>query len=274
MELPASLYVSGRGVSGNSDGPAEGAYESTALTIGPWDPGLQHAGPPAALLLREAEAAGGIDGGQTVRLAYDIFAPVPVGPIRVSASVVRPGRRIELVEAVITADGERPLMRLSAWRMRARTDGVPESESAEHPAAAGWQDSRTEVAAFFNADVAYHRALEWRFATGSFNSPGPASAWTRPECELVAGEPMTPLQHLLVMTDAASGISAELDWNTNSFANIDLSLALHRAPRGEWLGMDATTVYGGTGAAQCYAVLFDEAGAVGRSSHALFVEPR
>jgi len=263
MELPASLYV-----------PVDGGYEATALTIGPWDPGFQHAGPPAALLLREAEAAGAIDGGQTVRLAFDIFAPVPVGPIRVSASVVRPGRRIELLEAVITANDERPLMRLSAWRMRTRADGTAATEHDPHPAAAGWQDSRPEVAEFFTEDVAYHRALEWRFATGSFNSPGPASAWTRPECELVAGEPMTPLQHLLVMTDAASGISAELDWTTNSFANVDLSLALHRAPQGEWLGMDARTVYGGTGAAQCYAVLFDEAGTIGRSTHALFVEPR
>jgi hypothetical protein len=263
MELPASLYV-----------PADDGYEATALTIGPWDPGFQHAGPPAALLLREAEAASGIDGGQTVRLAYDIFAPVPVGPIRVSASVVRPGRRIELVEALITAGDARPLMRLSAWRMRTRDDGVAEAEPEAHPAAAGWQESRPEVAGFFTEDIAYHRALEWRFPTGSFNAPGPASAWTRPECELVAGEPMTPLQHLLVMTDAASGISAELDWSTNSFANIDLTLALHRAPRSEWLGMDATTVYGGTGAAQCYAVLFDETGAIGRSSHALFVEPR
>jgi hypothetical protein len=264
MELPASLYV-----------PADGGYESTALTIGPWDPGLQHAGPPAALLLREAESAGGIDGGQTVRLAYDIFAPVPVGPIQVTATVVRPGRRIELVESVITAaGGDRPLMRLSAWRMRTRTDGSPETRPGPHPATARWQDSRSEVPGFFNRDVAYHRALEWRFPTGSFNSPGPASAWTRPECELVAGEPMTPLQHLLVMTDAASGISAELDWNAMSFANVELSLALHRAPRGEWLGMDATTVYGGTGAAQCYAVLFDEDGAIGRSTHALFVEPR
>jgi Thioesterase-like superfamily len=263
MELPASLYV-----------PADGGYEATALTIGPWEPKLQHAGPPAALLLREAESASGIDGGQTVRLAYDIFAPVPVGPVQVATSVVRPGRRIELVEAVLTAGDERPLMRLSAWRMRTRQDGPPESAPTTHPAVAGWQDSRPETAAFFSEDIAYHRALEWRFPTGSFNAPGPASAWTRPECELVAGEPMTPLQHLLVMTDAASGISAELDWNTMSFANVDLSLALHRAPRGEWLGMDATTVYGGTGAAQCYAVLFDQTGAIGRSTHALFVEPR
>jgi Thioesterase-like superfamily len=262
MELPASLYV-----------PADGGYEATALTIGPWDPGLQHAGPPAALLLREAERAGGIEGGQTVRLAYDIFAPVPVGPVRVTASVLRPGRRIELVEAVLAGRDERPLMRLAAWRMRRRADGLADVSGA-HPAAAGPQDSRPEDAAFFTEDIAYHRALEWRFPTGSFNSPGPASAWTRSECELVAGEPMTPLQHLLVMTDAASGISSALDWNTTSFANVDLSLALHRPPQGEWLGMDAVTVLGGAGAAQCYAVLFDEAGAIGRSTQSLFVEPR
>ena len=263
MDLPPALYL-----------PRDDCFEATALTIGPWDPGLQHAGPPAALLAREAERASGIAGGQTVRLAYDIFAPVPVGPVRVSANVVRPGRRIELVEAVLSGPDERPLMRLSAWRMRTRADDVLEASADPHPAAAGWQESRPEMAAFFTEDVAYHRALEWRFATGSFNAPGPASAWTRPECELVEGEPTTPLEHLLVMTDAASGISAALDWDTMSFANVDLSLALHRAPQGEWLGMDARTVLGSTGAGQCYAVLFDETGAIGRSTHALFVEPR
>jgi hypothetical protein len=262
MELPAALYE-----------PTDDGYVATALTIGPWDPGLQHAGPPAALLLRAAEAASGIEGGQTVRMAYDIFAPVPVGPVRVQTSVVRPGRRIELIETVLSGVEDRPLMRLSAWRMRTRDD-APVTADLPHPAAAGPEESKPEDAAFFSEDIAYHRALEWRFATGSFNSPGPASAWTRPECELVAGEKMTPLQHLLVMTDAASGISAALDWTTMSFANVDLSLALHRAPEGEWLGMDARTVLGGTGAGQCYAVLFDETGAIGRSTHALFVEPR
>src|SRR4051794_33639135 len=85
MDLPAALYL-----------PTDDGYVATALTIDPWDPGLQHAGPPAALLAREAERVSAIDGGQTVRLAYDILAPVPVGPVRVSAQVVRPGRRIEL----------------------------------------------------------------------------------------------------------------------------------------------------------------------------------
>ena len=265
MDLPRALYV-----------PTDDGFEATALTIGPWDPGLQHAGPPAALLLREVERAGGIEGGQATRLAYDILGPVPVGPVRVRASVLRPGRRIELVEAELCGADDRPLMRLTAWRMRVRTDGVlpPPADAAPHPAPAEPHEGREEVAAFFTQDVAYHRALDWRFVAGSFNSPGPATAWTSSRCELVEGEPMTAMQHLLVMTDAASGISAALDWTKATFANVDLTVALHRPPRGEWLGMDARTVYGDTGAAQAFAVLFDADGPIGRSAQSLFVEPR
>jgi hypothetical protein len=262
MDVPAALYL-----------PDGDGFTATALTIGPWDAGSQHAGPPAALLLRAAESASAVEGGQTVRMAYDILGPVPVGPIRVRTSVLRPGRRVELVEAVLSAGDDRPLMRLSAWRMRIRPDAAP-ATAQPHPAPAGPEDSRPERAAFFATDVAYHLALDWRFAAGTFNGPGPAVAWTRPECELVAGEAMTPLQHLMVMTDAASGVSATLDWTRWTFANVDLSVALSRPPRGEWLGMDATTVHGGTGAAQCYALLFDAEGPIGRSSHSLFVEPR
>ena len=76
------------------------------------------------------------------------------------------------------------------------------------------------------------------------------------------------------MTDAASGISASLDWTTSTFANVDLVVSLHRQPRGEWLGVDARTIHGDTGTAQAFATLFDAEGAIGRSAQALFVEPR
>ena len=85
---------------------------------------------------------------------------------------------------------------------------------------------------------------------------------------------MTPLQHLLVMTDAASGISAELSWDRATFANVDLVVALFRQPAGEWLGMDATTTLGPTGVGQCAADLHDTTGRIGRSVASLFVEPR
>ncbi|TFV63521.1 thioesterase family protein [Geodermatophilus sp. DF01-2] len=263
--LPTALYL-----------PDGDGFVATDLTIGPWDPGLQHAGPVAALLARGAERVTAIPDGQTVRLAYDILGPVPVGPVRVDARLLRPGRRIELVEAVLTAGGspvdrERPLMRLTAWRMR--TSAVEGTADAGVPLP-GPEESCPETAAFFTTDVAYHRALEWRFAHGSFNAPGPAAAWTRPLCALVDGEPMSPLQHLLVMTDAASGISAVLDWHRATFANVDLTVALVRPPAGEWLGLDAATTVGPAGAGQCFADLYDATGRIGRSAQALFVEAR
>ena len=77
------------------------------------------------------------------------------------------------------------------------------------------------------------------------------------------------------MTDAASGISAVLDWTTTTFANVDLRSALHRAAAGRVAGHgrpdDARRH---RAPAQCFAVLFDADGAVGRSAQSLFVAPR
>ena len=259
MELPRALYA--------PDG--DGWFRSSALTIGPWSADAQHGGPPAALLARAVGRAGGIEGGQTVRLAFDILGPVPVAPVRVTSRVLRPGRRVELVEATLDA-GERPLMRVTAWRTRTVEGGPVPAEPAPHSPADGVPGDLS----FFREEVAYSRALEWQVVHGDFTRPGPGAAWTRPLCELVEGEPMTPLEHLLVMTDASSGLSSELDWSTTSFANVDLVVALRRPPRGEWLATDAATHLGGTGTAQCFAALYDADGLVGRSSQSLLVEPR
>jgi hypothetical protein len=267
VELPPALYL--------PDGslPDGTGWLATALTIGPWEPDVQHAGPPAALLAREVERTSGTAGGQTVRLAYDILGPVPVGPVRLTSRVLRPGRRVELVEATLEAGGA-ARMRVTAWRMRARATSPVDVLAPDAPHAAGPDEGRAEVPGVFATEIAYHRALEWRFTAGSFNSPGPAAAWTRPLVPLVEGEPITPLQHLLVMTDAASGISAELDWTRATFANVDLTVSLYRQPAGEWLAMDATTSLGPAGAAQCFADLYDATGRIGRSAASLFVEPR
>src|SRR4051794_39242273 len=83
----------------------EGRYESTPHTAGPWDPASQHAGPPAALLGRELERCSPREGTLLARISYEILGPVPVGELSVSARVARPGRTVELLEAVLEADG-------------------------------------------------------------------------------------------------------------------------------------------------------------------------
>ena len=163
-------------------------------------------------------------------------------------------------------------MRVTAWRMRTRDSAA--AATPAQPLAVGPDRARPAGFDVFSQEVAYHRALEWREASGRLTTTGPAAAWTRPLCGLVEGEPMTPLQHLLVMTDAASGISTELDWSQATFANVDLVVALFRQPAGEWLAMDAVTTLGPGGVGQCAADLYDAHGRIGRSAASLFVEPR
>ncbi len=210
-----------------------------------------------------------------MRLSFDILRPVPVAPVRVTARHLRPGRRVELVEATLTgaADNE-PLMRLTAWRMRAEAVPLPDGLGASDPPPAPPETGEPGSFSFWREPVAYHRALDWRFVAGQFESPGPATVWTRMQAPLVLGEETTPLEHLLVMTDAASGVSSVLDWGAWIFINVDLDVHLERAPAGDWMAMDATTRIGPAGTGLCTAVLHDASGRVGTSAQSLLVAPR
>jgi hypothetical protein len=79
--------------------PDGGRYIATELTRGPWDPGAQHAGPPAALIGREIERLGGgrLGSGegppaQLARITFDLLRSVPIAPLTVQAEIARPGR--------------------------------------------------------------------------------------------------------------------------------------------------------------------------------------
>lgn len=246
-------------------------FVPTAYTRGPWSPDHQHAGPPSALLARALEAGSGPGTGQTVRATFDILRPIPMTPLTITTRVLRPGRNVEQLEAILCA-GDVEIMRARAWRMRLVDLELPDGLSDASPGPAPPEDCVERARpSFFGDDTAYVDALEWRFLRGSFDEPGPAVCWTRMKVDLVDGEPITPLQHLLVMGDAASGTSSALDWTAWTFINVDFSVALERPPVGEWLSMDAETRFAGTGVASCHAVYADRSGRVGTSSQALLV---
>src|SRR6266850_6211543 len=80
-------------------------YRSNRATIGPWDTGLQHGGPPAALLALHLETLAASKQARIARLSYDFLSPVPVADLSVTTEVIRPGARIQLSTAVLrTAD--------------------------------------------------------------------------------------------------------------------------------------------------------------------------
>src|SRR5919107_5168117 len=92
-------------------------FQATELTRGPWDPGLQHAGPPAALLGRAIERHGDRSGLRVARITFEIARPLPIAELTVATRTLRGGRSVELVEASLRS-GDTELMRATALRVR------------------------------------------------------------------------------------------------------------------------------------------------------------
>lgn len=274
---PESFYVA------DGDG-----FVATELTRGPWDPGSQHAGPPAALIGRQIEGIGSQAPMRVGRITLEILRPVPISRLRVEAEVVRPGRRVELVEARLF-EGETLLIRASAWRLRSGSIDLPsglsgadgqgdpgETASTLRPGFAPPGPAEVVERDYFPTGdaVGYHTAMEYRFCAGGFLEPGPAMAWMRMRCPLVSGEQPSPLQRVLAAADSGNGVSAALDWRRWLFINVDLTVHLHRLPVGEWVCLDAVTIPEPDGVGLADTALYDELGPLGRAAQTLLVQPR
>lgn len=248
-------------------------YVATELTRGPWDPGAQHAGPPAALIGREVERLEDADEFQVGRITFEILGSVPIGPMEVSARIVRPGRRVQLVEAEL-GDGERTFMRAHAWRLRtAPVELPPEALAAE--ALLPGPESGSEVGFFpTGQEHGYHTAMECRFLSGGFLETGPATVWMRMRQPLVAGEEPSPLQRTLVAADVGNGISSVLDYRRYLFINVDLTVHLERMPEGEWVCVDAVTLPQPHGVGTAESVLSDGHARFGRALQTLLISAR
>jgi len=260
--VPDSFYV------------AEGdGFRATELTRGPWDPEAQHAGPPAALLGREIERLGGAEGFQAGRITFEVLRSVPIAAVRPTARVIRPGRRVQLVEASLT-HGDDVLIRASAWLLRTGAVDLPGFPPAPDPEVPG--PAEGEDVDFFPTGeaVGYHTAMEYRFVAGSFLEPGPATVWMRPRFPLVPCEAPSPLQRVLVAADSGNGVSATLDWRRFLFINVDLTVHLERMPEGQWVCLDAATRPERNGVGSADTLLFDERGRIGRALQTLLISER
>jgi hypothetical protein len=252
---------------------AEGAgrFVSQPSTAGPWGPGSQHGGPPAALLTRAIERLD--DGADRVvgRLTMDLLGPVPVGPLRVEASVVRPGRNVELCEATLYDEQrDRAVARAAAWRFPAGASGPrPSDESLPHTHRDGAHHERPR-----SWSGGYLDALDWRWVKGAVEEPGPGVVWMRPTVSLVDGEEMSPVQRLMACVDSASGVSAELDPAEWAFLNTELTVHVLRPPVGDWVCLDAETTLGSGSVGVATSSVYDEQGLVARSAQALLVSRR
>ena len=246
-----------------------GRFESTPFTAGPWSPDHQHAGPPSALMAREFERFEADPGQRLARIAVEILRPLPVAPVTVRARMVRPGRRVAMLEGVIEAGGQEVLL-ARAWRLvRAET---PASEPRPAPplpppgtAEPGWPDMHQD---------GYLRALEGRMTSGEFGGREPGGLWSRCLVDLVAGEELTPFPRAAIIADSGNGVSQGVDYRRWIAINVEMTLSAHRDPEGEWIHLAADTRVGPDGTGRADGVLSDARGDFARAVQTLVVSPR
>lgn len=243
-------------------------WQPTVHTTGPWDARFQHGGPPSALLGREVERRSGRDDMVTARVTVELLGAVPVDELVLRSRVSRPGRSVELVEAVLSAAG-RDVARAQAWRVLRTTEQVPSRARTAPALPAGGS-----LVALGDWIDGYLSAVEWRFVAGAFGDPGPATAWSRLRFPLVGDEEPSPLVRVLAVADSGNGISSELAIKQWHFINPELTVHLHREAVGEWVCLDAFTAISPGGSGLATSVLSDVQGPLGVGAQSLLVAPR
>ncbi|MGI8863242.1 MAG: thioesterase family protein [Solirubrobacteraceae bacterium] len=250
--------------------PHNGGFLATELARGPWDPAAQHGGAPAALLMRAFEALPAAEGLAIVRVTYELLRPVPIAALQVQAEVVRPGRRVQLLDASLWSDAGVEVVRARALQVQpAHAPATAVVPAPAGPEEGSPNDLEAPYRPMFAPDT-----MEIRFVAGKFRTRGPATAWFRMRVPLVEGEQATPLQRLAAAGDFGNGISSPLNWDEYLFINPDLTLYIERPPQGEWIGLESRTTIAEGGIGVSESVLYDRAGMVGRATQALLVAPR
>jgi hypothetical protein len=248
-------------------------YVPTPLARGPWGPSLS-GNYIGGLLGRAVEQQVDDVDLQPARLTVDLLRPVALQPVQVRCSVVRDGRRLRLVDAVMTQSAVM-VARASALFLR----------RSEHAVATVWTSPVTmpEIPAgplVLSDDLpmslhSYGRdpiagnpgvgVTEWRHDGQKF-------AWVRETKLLVDDEPLSPFTRAVMAGDVTSSLT---HWGTEGlqFINADYTITLSRLPEGVYIGLASMTHYDHAGVATGVATLFDEMGPIGSGMATALTNP-
>ncbi|MEU8956566.1 thioesterase family protein [Streptomyces sp. NPDC048518] len=248
----------------------EHRYKPTAHASGAWSTDEQHFSPLGGLLVHaiERDRAARPDTGLLLsRISFDILGRLALDECEIRVETLRPGRTIELVEAVALIAG-RPVVRARAWLLAAGdTTAVAGGGADPLPA--------PETLAPWAMDAVWPGGYVASVDVRPVGAPRPGrtTAWISTPLDLVAGENAGPLASYVALVDTANGIAVRQPPTAWTFPNVDLTLHLHRQPTGRWTGLDTTVTFGPTGQGITSTVLHDVTGQVGYAQQILTVRP-
>jgi hypothetical protein len=233
---------------------------------------MQHGGAPAALIAWAVERMPMREPMQVARMTLDLLRPVPVAPLEIKIDVQREGRKIQVCNVTLLAEGV-ACVRATVLKIRQADMELPEHIIDEQVILPGPEQGRDTRIRFSNYEQ-FAGGVTLRSVRGTFGELGPGALWFRADRQIIEGESITPLMRAAMTGDFCNGVSAVLDFDEWTFINADLTLSLARMPVGEWILLDAQTWLGDHGAGLAFAKLGDERGYFGRAIQSLVIEPR
>ncbi|MFC9397497.1 thioesterase family protein [Streptomyces sp. NPDC057027] len=249
----------------------EHRYKPTPHASGAWDPDEMHVSPLAGLIVHalDGHLAGRPGGDLAVsRISFDILGRLALDECEIRIETIRPGRTIELIEAVVLIS-DRPVVRARAWLLACGDTTAVAGGTADRLTPPEVLDSWPMASVWPGGYIA---SLDVRPVAPP--QPGRATAWITTGLELVAGEEVSPLASYVALVDTANGIAVRQPPTAWMFPNVDLTIHLHRRPRGRWTGLDTTVVFGPTAQGVTTTVLHDTAGPVGHAQQILTIRPQ
>jgi hypothetical protein len=249
-------------------------FVPTDFARGPWDPDGCHGGPPTALLARALERT--LPALRLARLTVELIRPVPMAGFAIETEVVKAGRATGTTRAtIVDADGG---MRALATGMHVAGSPVGlfpatlDNSGASTPRLADAESGPFPISRLRHDLPSFSRSVETRYPAGDDPGIGATTVWMR-TIPLLPDEEPSPFQRISPLADCGNAFSRHADPAQVQFINTDLTIALHRDPKGEWLGSRVSSNWQPSGVGLADALLFDDHGAVGRALQTLLIRP-
>lgn len=249
--------------------PDGATFLPTDHSRGPWDPDACHAGPPTALMARAVERL--VPDMHLARMTVELMRPIPMTGFRVQGEVRRPGRRVTLTEAELF-DDDAIFARAYAMHLRV-LDGIElATAGVEVPDFAVAVPGPFPIHTTVHGLEAFNTSVEVRYdPSQSRGTGGPTTVWMRPRVPILADEEPSPFQRICPLADCGNGISYNAYLDEILFVNPDLTISVHRPPRGEWHASRVVSHWHPSGIGSAEATLFDVDGPVGSAVQSLLL---
>jgi hypothetical protein len=238
---------------------------------GPWDRRMQHGSAPASLVTWAAERIATPVPMNIARVTIDLMRPVPVAPLTIDTKVLREGRKIQLCEVKLLAEGVQ-VVGATVLKIKQQAQALPDDVKELPVTLPSPEDSLVEDGHVSASP--FVRMVSMRAARGRFGQAGAGAIWFRVDHPLIEGEAISQAMRAMVAADFSNGTASTLDFRAWTYINADLTVNFARQPVGEWILLDGESWIGPDGVGLAMSRLADRQGYFGRAVQSLVIEKR